>query len=264
MSSQETESSATTSSSSPDTNHDPSKNGATSTVKAKPSQYIASACPGPDTNLPPEVGLALAALRDALKLPLWMIVQSGDNGANYPDLDEEVWEAFFDTRHELPSKQPIALLIHSPGGQAESAYKIASVIRRRCGGFVAVVPRYSKSAATLLALGGALIVMGTDAELGPLDAQIFDPEQERWSSALDEVQALERVNAFALQAINEFVLFTQLRSGKKVNTLMPSAMKFVEGMMQPLLNKIDTIHYSQSARVLKLAEEYAVRLLMPK
>ena len=106
--------------------------------------------------------------------------------------------------------------------------------------------------------------MGTDAELGPLDAQIFDPEQERWSSALDEVQALERVNAFALQAINEFVLFTQLRSGKKVNTLMPSAMKFVEGMMQPLLSNIDTIHYSQSLRVLKVAEEYAVRLLMPK
>jgi hypothetical protein len=106
--------------------------------------------------------------------------------------------------------------------------------------------------------------MGSHAELGPLDAQVFDFEREQYSSALDEVQALERVDAFAMQAIDEFVILTIQRTGKKISTIMPSALEFVGHMMRPLMEKIDTVHYSQSSRVLKVAEEYATRLLVPR
>jgi hypothetical protein len=122
------------------------------------------------------------------------------------------------------------------------------------------VPRYAKSAATLLVLGGKL-VMGEDAELGPLDAQIFDPEREEMLSALNEVQALERLHLQAIEEVDLMVPLLHGRTGKKSSTLLPMVFNFVASMKAPLLEKLDTVHYSQQARVLKEAEDYAVRLL---
>ncbi len=162
---------------------------------------------------------------------------------------------------ELPKKKPIGLLIDSPGGYAQCAYRFATILRQHCGGFTAIVPRLAKSAATLLALGADSILMGQHAELGPLDAQIYDSEREDYISALDEVQSLERLHAFALDAVDRTMLLMVPKTGKKVETLLPMILNFVTEMMRPLLEKIDTVHYTQMSRALKEAEEYAVRLL---
>lgn len=157
-----------------------------------------------------------------------------------------------------------ALIIDSPGGDAQSAFQIAKLFRRHCGGFCAVVPRMAKSAATLVVLGADELMMGRDAELGPLDAQIFDPDREGVGSALDEVQALERLNSVALDLSDQAMFLLIGRTGKKVDTLLPTVMRFVSDLMNPLLDKIDTIHYTQYSRVLKVAEDYATRLLEPR
>jgi membrane-bound ClpP family serine protease len=167
-------------------------------------------------------------------------------------------------RSELRSCNKIALVIDSSGGYASAAYKIATMLRRHCSGFTAVVPRYAKSAATLLALGADSILMGSDAELGPLDAQLADPEREEFVGALDETQALERLNAAALSLLDETMMLLLMRTDKKIETLLPHITHFTAEMMRPLLEKIDAVHYSQYARVLKVAEEYAVRLMEPQ
>lgn len=77
----------------------------------------------------------------------------------------------------------IHLWIDSIGGSADSAYKLACLLRARSRRLVAIVPDYAKSAATLLALAADELFMDDGAELGPLDAQIshqkvlvrFDP-----------------------------------------------------------------------------------------
>jgi len=51
------------------------------------------------------------------------------------------------------------------------------------------------------------------------------------------------------------------RTGKKVETLLPLILRFVADMTRPLFEKIDTVHYTQMSRTLKVAEEYAIRLL---
>ena len=68
---------------------------------------------------------------------------------------------FFRAQDSLPKKEKIALVIESPGGSAKSAFQLAMLLKRHCGGFVAVVPRYAKSAATLLALGADEIILGS-------------------------------------------------------------------------------------------------------
>lgn len=67
--------------------------------------------------------------------------------------------------------QCIDLLIHSPGGLGEVAEKIVAMCRSRCESFRVVVPNVAKSAATMIALGADVIVMGDPSELGPIDPQ---------------------------------------------------------------------------------------------
>jgi hypothetical protein len=67
----------------------------------------------------------------------------------------------------------VDIIIDSLGGDADAAYHIAKLIDSHFKGNVKyVVPRFAKSAATLLVCGGNKIVMGETSELGPLDPQI--------------------------------------------------------------------------------------------
>jgi hypothetical protein len=233
------------------------------TVPAEPRapEYVASFHPGPDRALPDEFAGACKRLEEALGVPLWLLVQNTtDRDDPLGSLGLPIRNAFFRARRELANCSGAALLIDSPGGFAESAYEIARLFQRHCGGFTSVVPRFAKSAATLLVLGGPL-VMGEDAELGPLDAQIFDPEREEMLSALNEVQALERLHLQAVEEVDLMMPLLQGRTRKKISTLLPMVLDFVASMKSPLLEKLDTVHYTQQARVLKEAEDYAVRLL---
>jgi hypothetical protein len=64
------------------------------------------------------------------------------------------------------------LMINSPGGSGESAEKIIEMCRNHCSReFRVIVPNYAKSAATMIALGADVILMGYLSELGPIDPQ---------------------------------------------------------------------------------------------
>ncbi len=176
-------------------------------------------------------------------------------------LDNLNYLAFAHNIHKLKEQKRIIVIVLSPGGMAGPAFKLASLLRKHCGGFTAIVPYYAKSAATLFLLGADKIIMSKLAELGPLDVQIFDVEKEKRISALEVAQAIERLNSEAMRAVDQQMLFWLGRTGKKVETLLPLAMHFVAEMMQSLFEKIDTVDFTGVARNLKVAQDYAQRLL---
>lgn len=178
-----------------------------------------------------------------------------------PMINDFIHDIMFDRRWALPKDEPIALLIDSPGGDARSAYRIARLLKTHCSGYTAVVPRYAKSAATLLSLGADQILLGQYGELGPLDAQLMDADREEYASALDEVQAFERLNAFALQSVLQTMEALLQVSGKRIDVLLPYVLHFVADMMRPLVEDIDAVRTTQRSRALRVGEEYAVRLL---
>jgi hypothetical protein len=223
--------------------------------------YHASIFPGSSTPLDPALGAQLAKLKASLGMPLWLVVQADDHDTPFPHLDDPIVRGFRHVKDDLPVGGEIALVVNSSGGEARVAFQLARLINRRCGSYTAVVPDHAMSAATLLALGAKSIVMGPDACLGPLDAQIWDPDTEKYGSALNEVQALERLRAFALESVDAAMFLLVGRTGKRVSSLLPDVVSFVGSMMNPLLTEIDVVHYNEQARILKVAEEYAVRLL---
>ena len=211
---------------------------------------------------------AIAQIEKELELPVWLLVQdaveeeSQRGRDSFNMLGNIVATAFFEARHsDLKRGQKVALLIDSNGGMAGPAYELAMLLRRHCGGFVALIPRHAKSAATLLTLGADAIIMNDHAELGPLDVQIWDADREEQMSGLDEVQSLERLQAFAMDAFDRLMLMLIRRTGKKVKTLTPMVSEFVTNLTKPMFQGIDVVRYTQMSRLLKVGEEYGKRLL---
>jgi len=208
--------------------------------------------------LPPKFCKPIVDLQNELRMPVMLLVQ--DAGSDF-EVDDYLVHLLRHQRDLLPVGEPVALVLNSNGGSARCAYGLARILHRRCGGFTAIVPDAAMSAATLLTLGADSILMGPDASLGPLDAQVLDTETETYGSVLNEVQALERLRAYALESVDEAMQLLLTRTGKRVETLLPHVLRFVTDSMQPLLAKIDVVHYNERARILKVGEEYAVRLL---
>src|SRR5258705_13655266 len=91
----------------------------------------------------------------------------------------------------------------------------------------------------------------------------MDFEREEWGSALNAVQSLERLQAFAMTAVDQSMLLLVRRTGRKTVTLLPHVLRYAANFVRPLLEKMDTVDYTGKARELKVAEEYAVRLMAP-
>jgi ClpP class serine protease len=80
-------------------------------------------------------------------------------------------ELFYEVLTTLRDVRNLELFLLSPGGFADSAFKMARLCQRIVGEgrFSVLIPYYAKSAATILALGADELVMGAPSELGPID-----------------------------------------------------------------------------------------------
>lgn len=95
---------------------------------------------------------------------------------------------------ESPDSVEVDVWLESPGGDANAAFKLALLLRHISRKVRVVIPDIAKSAATLLALSGHEIYMAPAAELGPLDAQLFDEGSvHRYTSALNIARAADEV-----------------------------------------------------------------------
>ena len=88
----------------------------------------------------------------------------------YIDLNdaEDVLEAIRTT----PPKQPLELVLHTPGGLVLPALQIARAVKAHPGRTTVYVPHYAMSGGTLIALAADEIVLNKHAVLGPIDPQI--------------------------------------------------------------------------------------------
>jgi hypothetical protein len=156
------------------------------------------------------------------------------------------------------------VLLHSPGGDPNAAYRLSRLLTRHCGSYVVIIPEYAKSAATLFSLGASKIYFGESAELGPLDVQVDDSDRERQMSALEVVQSLDRLNSESMQIVDSMMNMLVMRTGKRIESLLPHVLKYATDLTRPIFDKVDTVSFTLHSRLLKIGEDYAVRLLKRK
>lgn len=112
--------------------------------------------------------------------------------------------------HDADPCENIHLLLHSPGGDGETAIRIVRAAQSRCKELTVIVPDQAKSAATLLSLGAHHIMMGPASDLGPIDPQFY--MNERLVAAKDIIAAVDDAAEKVSAAPNTYAVYASLLS----------------------------------------------------
>lgn len=158
----------------------------------------------------------------------------------------------------------INVLLDSPGGSLDSAYKIVRYLTSYTTELNVHVPRRAKSASTLLALGARHIYLSQFGELGPLDTQIFDPRNPvAYVSALDCYQSVDYVRMFGVNAMSKALRQLSADTGGQVTLkdLLGTASDFATGAISSMLTGVRALDFGAWGRSLKIGERYAQILL---
>ena len=125
------------------------------------------------------------------------------------------------------------VLVDSAGGDIDAAYNLALLFRRYgTEQLTFIIPRWAKSAATLLICAGDEILMTPVAELGPLDPQIteMNPLEQRVErfSPLHIESTLQLLGQFVVGALEIRELQPPSASAK----FSPVAMRTIAGALR--------------------------------
>jgi membrane-bound ClpP family serine protease len=135
----------------------------------------------------------------------------------------------------------IDVLVDSSGGDIDAAYNLACLFQKYGNKKLTfIIPRWAKSAATLVVCAGDEILMTDMAELGPLDPQItqINPMEERF----------ERFSPLHIQTTLEMIR-NEFKDGSK---------DLAEGLLKRLQFPLTLGSFVKAHEI---AEQYLVRLL---
>lgn len=166
-------------------------------------------------------------------------------------------------RKQFKKGKLLEILIHSPGGEPDAAYRLIRFLRRRYAQVNSIVPIAAKSAASLICLGTDRIAMGEFAHLGPVDIQLADPLHRgaEFFSPLDEFKSLEFLRDYAIELVDFFTGLFIERSGMSIKEALHETVPCITGILRPLYAQVDPLEMGEHRRSLAIGEEYATRLL---
>ncbi|MCC6493149.1 MAG: hypothetical protein IT424_09015, partial [Pirellulales bacterium] len=161
---------------------------------------------------------------------------------------------------ESSSRPNAVLILTTAGGNPDAGFRIARALQHHYATIKIFVPRYCKSAGTLICLGANELVMGDRSELGPLDIQLPKPDEIfDWGSGLDMVQAMNFMQSQAKEAFLESLM--ELKSAG-LGTKMASdvAVRFATDLFAPVYGQIDPMRLGEMQRKVRIANDYGERL----
>lgn len=194
-----------------------------------------------------------AAETEPLEAPFDVITYAGPiTMAGYERLSE-----LLETRK---TRARALLVLETPGGDPHAAFRIARAIGCHYEEFHALVPRYCKSAGTLIVVGAAVLHMDDRAELGPLDMQVPRPDVINGrSSALEFCGVLDSLRPHQLGAFVES-LQDLADEGLTAEGAFSAVAKLVGGLYRPIAEQIDPHRLVEMERAMAIAMAYGVRL----
>jgi hypothetical protein len=98
-----------------------------------------------------------------------IVYVTGDRHPTPAQVGDDAIRPLYDHLREVGSTESLDLIIYSRGGDIDVPWRVATALRTAATRWNVLIPFRANSAATLLALGADEIVMGRQAELGPID-----------------------------------------------------------------------------------------------
>lgn len=153
------------------------------------------------------------------------------------------------------------LVLATPGGDPHAGFRIARALQHAYGEFSLLVPRYCKSAGTLIAIGATDLYLSDMSELGPLDIQVKkNDELVGRNSGLDIIAALDYLRDQSMRSFHQHC--TELVAGAGLSTKAASdiAARLTIGMLEPISGQIDPMRLAEMQRAMDIAYQYGQRL----
>lgn len=157
----------------------------------------------------------------------------------------------------------VHIVMCTTGGVADSCYRMIRHLKRRYKKVSVNILGECKSAGTLFCLGADELVIGDFGELGPLDVQLFKPDEFLIrSSALVVLQALKSLSDRSLEAFERAFVNIRNRSGANITTRTASeiAIRLSNGLVSRIAEKIDPMYLGEIQRALDISLQYGLRL----
>lgn len=157
------------------------------------------------------------------------------------------------------------VMLMTGGGDIDAAFVIVKMLRRQSRRVNILLPFYAKSAGTLVCLAADELVVSSVAEVGPLDAQVFERQRgsklRKKTSALNGYQALDRVHARVSQ---HFDAALKRLAQEKISSseMLSHAVEYAAHIATDLYASVDPRSVSEYERVLQIGVRYAVKTLV--
>jgi len=144
---------------------------------------------------------------------------------------------FLLNKKKMDKCETFEIILHSSGGNIDAAYHLAKILRSFAKKqFKVIVPRFAKSAATLLACAGDVIVMERPSEIGTLEPII-------------DLSTGESFSPLSINKLMEFLDSVQRRLGKNSR------------VVEIMTNRIPIMQMGDCLKTATYAEPYLRELL---
>jgi hypothetical protein len=157
----------------------------------------------------------------------------------------------------------LLLVLTTPGGEPDAAYKIGRYIQSKYENFVLFIPGLCKSAGTLLAIAANELAFSPYGELGPLDIQMARTDYlAGMESGLNISEAFLTLESRAKENFHSIVNEIVAGSGGIISfqTASHSAAEIVKALYSPIFSRIDPEDVGSRARAMRIGAEYGERL----
>lgn len=155
----------------------------------------------------------------------------------------------------------VCLILITPGGNADAAFRIARALRHYYRFLDIFIPNICKSAGTLICIAANRLIFGDRGELGPLDIQIFKPDElSEVMSGLDIFQSLTALQNQMLESFRSCLRDIYRRTPLRTKQAAELAKELAKEFISPIVAKIDPVTLGEHQRKLQIASDYGERL----
>jgi Serine dehydrogenase proteinase len=176
------------------------------------------------------------------------------------EVNQSGYEAICEVLHKKSADKAL-LVLSTPGGDPHAGFRIARALQHCYENFDALVPRYCKSAGTLLVIGAKRLYLDDMSELGPLDVQVKKSDEVIGrNSGLDILQAVSYLQQQAMTAFRGYLLELTRDAGLSTRVASDISSKLTTGLYEPVFAQIDPTKLAEMQRAVEIAFAYGSRL----
>ncbi|MGQ0606452.1 MAG: SDH family Clp fold serine proteinase [Candidatus Nitrosotenuis sp.] len=208
-----------------------------------------------DVNHADEISKLVSALEQKRKSVVIPLLFTNDASLDR-DTVTDIYN-FLEFEKKLQNCTSMEVILNSSGGSLDAAIHLCEILRSYSNNLKFIVPRYAKSAATLVALSGDALVLDKPSELGPLDP-IWSGKEEQYPAA-SLPKTIEFLHDMEKKLPKDSKIIEIIAKGLSV-TRMGVYKASLEYSIPPLVELLTTIMFKTYKNVKKSAKKIATGL----